>query len=239
MPRSKSLFFDKKVVTTYYYKNNTHLSTRISSWNRYGTNTQTLYEWLWSLLCLHKGNAGSRRSILDVGCGTGEMLAYFNMQQKKLNIYGVDISAPMLKKAAYKNIKSRQNFHLSNITELPFEDNFFDITTAVFVLHHVPNLSRALAELVRVTKKKGIILIADGDYDVQSGLNAVHYSTLRKLRFPDFMKDTTAYLRTSRQCIGQMLKRFRLKGVLHTYKNDMIFYKANQALRYYLSLIHI
>jgi SAM-dependent methyltransferase len=47
---------------------------------------------------------------------------------------------------------------LGSATSLPFEDNRFDVTCSFKVLAHVPEVRKALAEMVRVTRPGGIIL---------------------------------------------------------------------------------
>lgn len=235
MPNSSSPLFDRGVLNKFYYKSGANLSIRISSWKNYGVNKQTLYNWLWSLLDSRGIFSDNRSSVLDVGCGTGEMLSLFKKRQKNLNIFGLDISPAMIEKATYKNKNSKQNFFLSDIIQLPFKNGSFDVTTAVFVLHHVSNLSRSIRELMRVTKNGGIVLIADGDYNIKGGLNAVHYEVLKTLRFPSFMLDTTAYLRTSKKHISYIIDNLHYKKTLHIYKNKMVFNNVSQVLRYYRS----
>jgi len=59
-----------------------------------------------------------------------------------------------------------------NILELPFEDNTYDITIAVLTLQYVTNQVWGIAELLRVTKKGGIIVIA---YDHEDGYTSSQY----------------------------------------------------------------
>lgn len=226
---------DNEVIKKFYYKNSVNLSIRLSSWKTYGTNKQTLNDWIWSLINPDPAAHKFAYSILDVGCGTGEMLASFKKCQKNLSTYGVDISAAMIKRAAHKNRWAKQNFILSDAAILPFKTSSFHITTAIFVLHHVANRLGVIRELVRVTKKNGIIIVADGDYNVRNGLNAVHYAAIRKLHFPGFMNDSMTYLASSKKHIGDALNRLRLKNDGHIYKNRMVFHKVSPVLRYYAS----
>lgn len=235
MQNNNSLFFNKNVVKEFYYKNSAKLFIRLSAWKKFGVNRHSLNDWLWSLLKLRQILKKPKISILDIGCGTGEMLALFKKKQSNLNIYGIDVSPRMIKKAAYKNKKSKQNFILSDAAKLPYENDFFDITTAIFVLHHVPKLPETIKELLRVTKKSGLIMIADGDYEVREGLNAVYYSAIKKADLPVFMKNTSAYLRTSKKRIEQILSKLNVKKRLQIYKNKMVFRDVKEVLRYFQS----
>jgi len=59
-------------------------------------------------------------NILDCGCGEGHLLK--KLQGRK---YGIDLSVTAIKRAKEKNPDAK--FLKSNIIDLPFEDNFFDI----------------------------------------------------------------------------------------------------------------
>ena len=69
----------------------------------------------------------------------------------------------MLKVANKKNKYQNLKFEVADATNLPFESNSFEVSCASFVLHDMPFTIRekALKELVRVTKPKGIIVIID------------------------------------------------------------------------------
>ncbi|OGY12939.1 MAG: hypothetical protein A3A58_00680 [Candidatus Blackburnbacteria bacterium RIFCSPLOWO2_01_FULL_41_27] len=93
-------------------------------------------------------------NILDAGCGTG-MLA------KKLQtigrVTGVDISPEAIKYAKKRRVKVR----LASVTELPFNDNTFDLIVSIDVLYHqlVNNDLKAFSEFKRVLKPSGILIL--------------------------------------------------------------------------------
>ena len=99
--------------------------------------------------------------ILDVATGTGQQALAF--AKKGYEVIGIDLSEAMLnvakKKNKYKNVK----FEVADATNLPFDDNIFDISSISFALHDMPLSIRekVLKEMVRVTKPEGIIVITD------------------------------------------------------------------------------
>jgi ubiquinone/menaquinone biosynthesis C-methylase UbiE len=95
---------------------------------------------------------GAGRDVLEVGCGTGLVLA--KIRDFARNATGVDLSPGMLAKAEARGL----NVTLGSATELPFEDARFDVTCSFKVLAHVPEIERALAEMARVTRPGGMIL---------------------------------------------------------------------------------
>ena len=90
--------------------------------------------------------------ILDVGCGTGanlEMLANFGEAE------GVDVSDDALEFCKMKGLKA----HKGLAEELPFEDESFDIVTALDVVEHLDDDIAGLKEMHRVLKTGGKTLI--------------------------------------------------------------------------------
>ena len=102
---------------------------------------------------------GSR--ILDIGTGTGKQA--FAFAEKGYDVTGIDLSEAMLKVANKKNRYKNVNFQVADATNLPFEDNSFDVSSVSFALHDMPLTirERVLKEIVRVTKPAGMIVIVD------------------------------------------------------------------------------
>ncbi len=97
-------------------------------------------------------NPNSAIRILDVGCGTGanlEMLSHFGGAE------GVDVSDDALEFCRGKGLKAQKGL----AEKLPFEDESFDITTALDVVEHLDDDVAGLREMFRVTRKGGYSLI--------------------------------------------------------------------------------
>jgi ubiquinone/menaquinone biosynthesis C-methylase UbiE len=95
---------------------------------------------------------GTGKDVLECGCGTGLLLDRFARFAKTAR--GIDLSPGMLEKAQARGLDVRQG----SITALPFAEATFDVTCAFKVLAHVPEVGRALAEMVRVTRPGGVVL---------------------------------------------------------------------------------
>ena len=106
-----------------------------------------------------KTQRGSK--ILDVATGTGEQA--FAFARKGYEVVGIDLSEAMLDVAKKKNKYKNAKFEVADATNLPFDDNSFDISSISFALHEMPLSIREdlLKEMVRVTKPQGIIVVAD------------------------------------------------------------------------------
>ena len=106
-------------------------------------------------------NARNSSKILDVATGTGKQA--FGFAKKGCDVVGIDLSEAMLKVANKKNKYGNVKFEVGDATNLPFEDNGFDVSCVSFGLHDMPLTIRekALKEMARVTKTKGTIVIVD------------------------------------------------------------------------------
>jgi SAM-dependent methyltransferase len=97
---------------------------------------------------------------LDVGCGTGVLAQ--RLSGLGFEMTGIDPSEGMLAVLA-ANAPDVQGVRGSG-TELPFENSSFDLVMCVAVMHHVADpddVRQTLAEMVRVTRPSGRILIWD------------------------------------------------------------------------------
>ena len=96
--------------------------------------------------------------ILDVGCGKGYLLYDFLKVIPNAEIHGIDISD-----YAISNCKDeiRNAIQLGNATNLPWEDNTFDLVISINTLHclHTYDLFPALSEIERVGKKHKYICV--------------------------------------------------------------------------------
>lgn len=92
---------------------------------------------------------GEGKQVLEVGCGTGLVLE--RVQAFAAGAKGVDLSPGMLEKAAARGLDVRE----ADATQLPFEDESFDVAYSFKVLAHVPDFRGALAEMARVVRPGG------------------------------------------------------------------------------------
>ena len=99
-------------------------------------------------------------TVGDFGCGTGQMSAALAPFVGR--VIAVDGSAAMLQ-AAKKRLQGLENVELrrGDLEALPVDDGRLDAATLVLVLHHLAEPERALAEVFRVLKPGGQLLVVD------------------------------------------------------------------------------
>lgn len=111
-----------------------------------------------------KANLRPDMVVADVGTGTGYMATGLAPLVHK--VYGVDASAEMLR-VAEENMRQQGltnvEFKTGDGLNLPFEDNSLDAVFANMYLHHIGEPPLAIAEMVRVLKPGGVLVITDED----------------------------------------------------------------------------
>jgi ubiquinone/menaquinone biosynthesis C-methylase UbiE/uncharacterized membrane protein YbhN (UPF0104 family) len=142
-------------------------------------------------------NAG--RVGLDVGCGQGEHLR--RMRELGFDVSGIDASPAQLELAARK-LGSTQLVRLGSVLEIPAPDASYDFAYIINVLHHLGSVDeqrRAIAELLRVLKPGGLLII--------------HEMNTRSILFRFYL----GYIYPSLNCIDEGVERWLLPHRLDTY----------------------
>ena len=112
--------------------------------------------------------AASPRRVLEVGCGWGE-LAEWIARETGAEVVAVDLSPRMVELARERGIDAT----VADVQALPFADGKFDLVVAAWMLYHVPDLDRGLAEIARVLRPGGTF--------VASTNSRLHLHELREL----------------------------------------------------------
>ncbi len=90
--------------------------------------------------------------VLDIGCGTGFIIDL--VKKMSSNVYGIDISLEMLQMVNKHN--SEIGLGIGDTSNLPIQNNNFDLCTAYGFLHHLYDITPTIKEAYRCLKKGGI-----------------------------------------------------------------------------------
>ena len=145
-----------------------------------------LTNWGLSLVEIHDG-----WTMLDIGCGGGATLKRLLKRSKGAQVYAIDISEESVAKARKVNasVLDRQVFVTQGSAEkLPYEDNKFDLVTAVETVYFWPDLPNCLKEVWRVVKPGGrfaiMVEVLENDSvwtDVVDGMTAYSPEQLKEM----------------------------------------------------------
>ena len=105
-------------------------------------------------------NIDKKEKILDAGCGSGWATVY--LLKKGYKVFSVDLSLNSIRKT--KRIssvtKAKSKIKRCDLTSLPFENNFFEVAFSFEVFEHIPDLDKALVELMRVIRPGGKLIVS-------------------------------------------------------------------------------
>lgn len=102
-------------------------------------------------------------AVLDIGTGPGVLLAELARSRPDLRLTGVDLSTDMIT-AAQRNLRAygdRTDAQVADVTDLPFDDDRFDLVVSSLSTHHWDEPAAAVRELARVLRPGGRLLLYD------------------------------------------------------------------------------
>jgi ubiquinone/menaquinone biosynthesis C-methylase UbiE len=120
-------------------------------------------------------------SVLDVGCGTGEITIRLAGLYPEATLIGVDLIADHLAYARKASLElgSRITYREADAFALPFADGSFDLVLCRHMLQAVPRPQEAMAEMIRVLRPGGRLHLLVEDY----GMIHMHPTSLDVDRF--------------------------------------------------------
>ncbi|HLJ59671.1 MAG TPA: methyltransferase domain-containing protein [bacterium] len=98
--------------------------------------------------------------LLDIGCGPGLLLQTLAERDPAMFLAGLDISPEMIR-IAKEGLGPRADLRVGDAETLPWEGARFDCLVCVDSFHHYPHPQAALAEMHRVLRSGGRLVVAD------------------------------------------------------------------------------
>lgn len=104
------------------------------------------------------------KTWLDVGSGTGALSEVILASASPHQVVGVDPSDGFVSFARHKVPDQRASFQVGDAQKLPVADSSFDATVAGLVINFIPDQTKAVAEMKRATRSRGIVGAYVWDY---------------------------------------------------------------------------
>lgn len=167
---------------------------------------------------------------LDIGCGNSKKSLLFgkNLKLGYNNIYGTDIPSW----GPYMQKKQSIQFKFIKNNRLDYSDNYFDIVTAIFTLHHVKLLEDFIKEIYRIVKHNGYLILIEhdsyNDYDkIIFDLEHKFYRCLDDHK-KNYLENPDYIITYNRFEWNYLLQQ---AGFRHQYDN-VLFMKTDRDIRY-------
>jgi SAM-dependent methyltransferase len=101
--------------------------------------------------------------VLEIGCGVGEFSRL--LAERGARVIGADISSVAVEKTGRQlEVYEGTEAIVTDICAVPFPDESFDLVVSLETIEHSPDPRKALAELVRVTRRGGRLIISNPNY---------------------------------------------------------------------------
>lgn len=142
------------------YRDSSRLAARARLHVKYGTAAVAWFPWLATQVAWPPAGR-----VLEVGCGAGWMWAEAAARLPgDLDLTLTDVSPGMVSEAVDRvgslGRYARTDGRVADVQDLPFRDAAFDVVVANYVLHHVPDPGRGVAEMSRVLRPGGTLVVA-------------------------------------------------------------------------------
>jgi len=115
--------------------------------------------------------------VLDAGCGVGELLALLK-KEKECRCFGLDISLVAVGKARQDRIPGC----VSALPAIPYASKTFDAVVCTETLEHITNTNETVAEIARVVRPGGIVIISVPHGTVDREEVHVHRFTVKRFK---------------------------------------------------------
>ena len=151
--------------------------------------------------------------VLDAGCGDGFVTNALSKLPSVNEIMGLDISETAIRIAQSKYPKL--DFKVGQVTDLPFESNYFDAVTSVELIEHIYDVEQMFREFCRVLKLGGYFIATTTDFNLPKKV------MIALLFWDKYFNPTNPHIRFySKKSLEKCLNKFGFVRVLHKWNGS-------------------
>ena len=183
---------------------------------------------LWRNRVVRWSGAKKGDAVLDCATGTGDLaIAFAKVVGDEGRVVGTDFSPQMLapapEKAARAGVKAE--FAEADVTQLAYQDDEFDVSSISFGIRNVQDPGQGIAELGRVTRSGGVVMVLEFGQPVIPGFRGV-YNLYSRVLLPRigglitgqgsayrYLQDSSAQFPCRRDFVELMMKTGRFSSV--------------------------
>lgn len=215
-------------VVRRYYETDANLKVRQDTHDKYTVPKTDFARW-----ALETIDWKGTETILDIGTGMGTYYARLLAMVPDVSYYAIDISHKMLKSHPSTSVA------MSDVMQLPYPDDKFDVIMANHMLYHVSDVDAALKEIKRVLKPDGKILAATNSIHTMPELQVLMRRAIvlltrygaTQVRPPAFPSDSFALENGTR-----ILAHHFFAVVRHDLPSQLVFTDIEPAITYLESM---
>lgn len=145
------------------------------------------------------GQIASGRTALDAGCGAGYGAAMLAAAGAAA-VTGLDASAEAIEEAE-RTYGDVAGFVGGDLLALPFDPDSFDLVTCFEAIEHVRDPERALAEMARVLRPGGVLLISSPNRKTSAEGNPFHFFEWTDEEMDSALREVFGHVRLYRQTL--------------------------------------
>jgi ubiquinone/menaquinone biosynthesis C-methylase UbiE len=153
---------------------------------------------------------GPTDRVLDVGCGTGELLARLAARYPAARLAGLD-PVPQMLEVARSKLSDRVDLRVGWANELPWPDASFDVVVSCNMFHYITHPVDAVREMERVLVPGGRLLITDwcDDY-LMCRICTAYLRLMSKAHFKTYREAECAELLRQAGHVQPKIERYKI-----------------------------
>lgn len=158
---------------------------------------------------------------LDIGAASGHLTNEIGKLLEAKEIVGIDID----KWTEQEDQKKLDIVKIYDGHKIPYPDEYFDLVSMIFTIHHIPNYQEIINEAIRVTKKDGLIMVVEHNVLNENERNLIefdHYLYMieKADNYKEYLKARKNYF-AKYFSIGQLKMLFGISLIkVYTYPSD-------------------